>query len=133
MKAKHIKTHLVFPEDCNHIGTIFGGKLLSIVDLAIAEHCSYLLHISECEDAVTVNFDDVNFHVGAEVGDLIEIHTEIEKIGIKSIKFKFTGYRYIKDYVSSFDKTPETIITGYSTFVTRINKKAAPHNLKDFQ
>lgn len=124
MLEHHTNHHIVFPEDCNHMGTIFGGKLLSIVDLAVAQHTAILLQNSVCEDAVTVNFNNVNFHCGPVVGDLLIIESTIADIGIKSMRFTFEVIRH---------KDSARIVSGETTFVSRKNSIVFAHGLPRYK
>lgn len=118
MIKKHSKTHIVFPADCNSMGTIFGGKLISLIDLCCFEHSLFLLKDSICDDAVTVNFSDVNFVHGAVIGDLLTVTSFVKKIGIKSLTF---GFECVTMY--------EQVATGTCVFVARKNGIAHKHGL----
>lgn len=122
MIHEHVYTHIVFPEDANHMGTIFGGKLVSIIDLAVAQHTMILLkqERSECNDAVTVNFGNINFHFGAVVGDLLTIRSVVDRIGVKSMKFVFEVHRL---------KDNQLIASGDTTFVSRRAGMPYPHGI----
>jgi acyl-CoA hydrolase len=127
MKSKHEYNHIVFPEDANHMGTIFGGKLVSIIDLAVAQHTMFLLKeepFCECDDAVTVNFDKVNFHFGAVVGDLLTIQSVVDRIGIKSMTFRFFVHRLVDNRL---------IADGSTTFVARKNGVAHAHGIPTYK
>ena len=126
MKSEHFYHHIVFPEDANHMGTIFGGKLVSVIDLAVAQHTMFLLKEegSECDDAVTVNFSEINFHFGAVVGDLLTIESVVDRIGIKSMAFSFWVKRL---------KDGKLIATGKTTFVSRKNGVAHAHGIDTFK
>ena len=122
MKWTHEYNHIVFPEDANHMGTIFGGKLVSVIDLAVAQHTMILLkqEASECDDAVTVSFANVNFHFGAVVGDLLTIRSDVDKIGIKSMTFRFSVHRLVDG---------KLIADGTTVFVARKNGVAHAHGI----
>jgi acyl-CoA hydrolase len=118
MLTNHTKTHIVFPADCNSMGTIFGGKLLSIIDLCCFEHSLLLLKDSICDDSVTVAFNNVNFVHGAVIGDLLTVKSSVKKIGIKSLTFEFECVTM-----------EEQVATGSCVFVARKNGIAHKHNL----
>lgn len=126
MKIEHEYSHIVFPEDANHMGTIFGGKLISVIDLAVAQHTMILLKTenSPCDDAVTVNFSNVNFHFGAVVGDLLTIRSTVDRIGIKSMVFRFSVHRLVDG---------KLIADGSTTFVARKNGVAHAHGIETYK
>ncbi|MBN3860307.1 acyl-CoA thioesterase [Neisseriaceae bacterium PsAf] len=69
------------PEDTNVAGNIFGGKILSMMDLA-AYACS-------CKHArcslVTASVDTVNFRAPIHVGDLVTVKARVNHVGRTSI------------------------------------------------
>lgn len=116
---QHTKTHVVFPGDCNSMGTIFGGKILELIDLCCFEHSLILIEDSECEDAVTVAFNKISFLSGPVIGDFVKVTSEISRIGIKSITYDFTC------------SVKSGIVTeGSCVFVTRKNGVPYKHGLK---
>jgi acyl-CoA thioesterase YciA len=75
----------LLPKDTNRRGTIFGGAILSQIDLAGAiqarETCGPF-------NFVTVAMDKVVFHAPVFVGDLVSFYTETVKVGRTSIATK---------------------------------------------
>jgi acyl-CoA hydrolase len=121
MKITHDYGHIVFPEDANHMGTIFGGKLVSIMDLAVAQHTILLLRAgnSVCDDAVTVSFANINFLSGPKVGDYLTVTSTLTKLGIKSMTFDMQ--------VRNIDG--QLVASGQTVFVARKNGIAHAHGL----
>lgn len=79
---KHIYTRVVFPEDLNPAGTVFGGKLLAWVDIAGAIAMSSLYGI---QDYITVEMQDVYFRSSPKSGDIINFYfqpLEIKKTSV---------------------------------------------------
>jgi acyl-CoA hydrolase len=76
---------LVLPEDLNHLGFLFGGRLLAWVDEAcwIAASLDY----PHCQ-FVTVAMDKVEFHHSVKEGTILSIGCEREHEGRTSV-----GYR----------------------------------------
>lgn len=68
---KHIYTRVVFPEDLNPGGTVFGGKLLSWIDIAGAIAMSSIYGI---QDYITVEMQDVFFRSSPKSGDIINFY-----------------------------------------------------------
>ena len=75
---------VMMPRDTNAVGTIFGGVILSQVDLAAAIEA----HKSHPGRIVTVSMDKVVFHEPVFVGDLVSFWTETLRIGNTSITTK---------------------------------------------
>ncbi|NCO03376.1 MAG: acyl-CoA thioesterase [Alphaproteobacteria bacterium] len=69
------------PADTNAYGDIFGGWLLSQMDLAGASEATSL---AKCR-VVTVGVDSMNFHQPVFVGDEVSFYTEIVRTGRSSI------------------------------------------------
>lgn len=72
---------ILMPKDTNALGTIFGGVILSYIDLAGAveahRHCSGRL--------VTVAMREVVFHQPVFVGDLVSFYTSTKRVGTTSV------------------------------------------------
>ena len=81
--AKRIPTirRLTTPQDANQMGTVFGGAILSEIDLAAAIE-AHKLHPGH---VVTVAMDKVEFHRPVFVGDLVSLYTDVERIGRTSV------------------------------------------------
>ena len=65
------------------MGTIYGGKLIDIMDMTVFQHTLQLLPDTPCDDAVTVNFTGVDFLASAVEGDLLKSTSYLDKIGVK--------------------------------------------------
>lgn len=72
---------VMMPRDTNALGTIFGGVILSQVDLAAAIEA----HKSHPARIVTVSMDKVVFKQPVFIGDLVSFFTETSRIGRTSI------------------------------------------------
>ena len=87
MKSKQVPTLRVtlLPRDTNKHGTIFGGVILSHIDLAGAiearESCGLF-------NFVTVAMDRVVFHSPVFVGDVVSFYTSTIEIGRTSVTTK---------------------------------------------
>ena len=75
----------LMPKDTNVHGTIFGGVLLSHLDLAGAVAAR-----RHCERMVTVKMTEVVFHEPVFVGDLVSFYADVIRIGKTSITVKVT-------------------------------------------
>ena len=72
---------VMMPRDTNAFGTIFGGVILSEIDLAAAVEA----HKHHAGSVVTVAMDQVEFKHPVHVGDLVTFFTETTRIGKTSI------------------------------------------------
>lgn len=72
---------LMMPRDTNALGTIFGGVILSQIDLAAAIEA----HKYHPAKVVTVSMDRVEFKQPVFVGDLVSFYTELVRVGRTSI------------------------------------------------
>ncbi len=72
---------IMMPRDTNAFGTIFGGVILSEIDLAAAVEG----HKHHAGSLVTVAMDKLEFHHPVYVGDLVTFFTETTRIGRTSI------------------------------------------------
>lgn len=77
----------MLPRDTNSQGTIFGGIILSYIDMAGAIEAHRHTHI---ERFVTVAMREVIFHKPVFVGDLVSFYAETISIGNTSITVRVT-------------------------------------------
>lgn len=73
---------VMMPRDTNAVGTIFGGVILSMIDLAAATHA----HHHHPRKIVTVAFDQVEFKSPVFVGDLVSLFCTTSRLGRTSIE-----------------------------------------------
>jgi acyl-CoA thioesterase YciA len=75
---------VMMPRDTNPLGTIFGGVILSHIDVAAAieahRHCPGRV--------VTIAMDRVVFKRPVFVGDLVSFFTETRRVGTTSVRVK---------------------------------------------
>ena len=72
------------PKDTNRYGTIFGGVILSYIDIAGALEARKTATLN----FVTVAMDKVVFHNPVFVGDLVSFYSKTLKIGTTSVTVK---------------------------------------------
>jgi acyl-CoA thioesterase YciA len=77
---------LLLPKDTNALGTIFGGVILSHVDLASAVEARK----AAAHRYVTKAMHAVEFHEPVFVGDIVNFYTETLRIGRTSITVRVT-------------------------------------------
>lgn len=81
-----METHrLVLPEDLNHFGALFGGRLLAWVDEAcwIAASLDY----PHCQ-FVTIGMDKVEFRHSVRQGTILNIRCQREREGRTSVSYR---------------------------------------------
>jgi acyl-CoA thioesterase YciA len=79
---------IAMPADTNPAGDVFGGWLLSHMDLAGSSHAYKYLDIR----IVTVGIEAMSFHKPVFVGDQVSFYTSIERIGNTSITMKIESW-----------------------------------------
>jgi acyl-CoA thioesterase YciA len=77
---------LMMPRDANYLGTIFGGVILSSLDLAGAVEA----HRHSDRKLVTAAMHEVKFIAPVFVGDLVSFYTKTLKLGGTSITVRVT-------------------------------------------
>jgi len=77
---------LLLPKDTNAFGTIFGGVILSHIDLASAIEARAVA----AHRYVTKAMREVEFHEPVFVGDIVCFYTELVKIGHTSVTIRVT-------------------------------------------
>jgi acyl-CoA thioesterase YciA len=76
----------MMPRDTNPLGTIFGGVIMSHIDVAAAIEA----HRYHAGRIVTVAMDQIVFKQPVFVGDLVSFFTETVRIGTTSVTAKVT-------------------------------------------
>jgi acyl-CoA thioesterase YciA len=77
---------VMMPRDANYLGTIFGGVILSSIDLAGAVEA----HRHTDRKLVTAALHEVKFIAPVFVGDLVSFYAEVTGIGRTSITVRVT-------------------------------------------
>ncbi len=113
---------IAMPADTNPFGDIFGGWLLSQMDLAGGVHCYKHLR----GRFVTVGINAMTFHKPVFVGDEVSMYTEIERVGNTSITIKIDSWALRRDG-ANYVKVTE----GSFTYVRINNNREAIPMEKD--
>jgi acyl-CoA thioesterase YciA len=79
-KSLSLRT-VMLPRDTNALGSIFGGHILSLVDIAAGQHARSVY----LKRYVTKLMREVNFHAPVFVGDLVSFYTHTISTGTTSI------------------------------------------------
>ena len=98
----------IFPQDTNAYDTLFGGRLLSLMDKAGGIACAKFAH----REFVTISIDTLTFIAPARQGDLLEVTGRVVFTSSRTACTKVTAYTMSK---STWDK--RIICEGYFFFV----------------
>ncbi len=87
----------LMPRDTNHYGTIFGGVIMSYIDLAGGIEA----HKHAPHSFVTVAMKEVVFHEPVFTGDVVSFYTQVKRFGHTSVTIKVTviAERYRRKHV----------------------------------
>ena len=80
-----VATHLVKKSDLGFHSNLFGGKILSWIDVAAA---AYSMQVCDTPRMVTIAIDRCEFKKPAKEGQLVKIYADIVEIGNSSIIIK---------------------------------------------
>ena len=115
---------IAMPADTNWSGDVFGGWIVSQMDLAGAIHAERFSK-GRC---ATISINEMTFLVPVKVGDVISCYTKILKVGNTSIQME------IEVWDSHDDSRPPVRVTeGVFTFVAvdvKGNKRPIPEEAK---
>ena len=99
---------LVIPHHTNHIGTIFGGRVLALMDatgaMAAMRFCT--------EDVVTASMDAVDFRKPIQLGDIIELKAKVIHTARTSMVVKVDLFTVVQS-----DRSKAFSCRGYLVFV----------------
>lgn len=103
-----VNTELVFPTHTNHYGTIFGGRVLELMDttggLAAMRYAN--------EEAVTASIEAVDFKKPIQVGDILELKARVIYTANTSMVVKVDVFR-----VNKFSDKADFACSGHLIFV----------------
>lgn len=115
---------MVFPEDMNYAGTLFGGKILAEMDKAAAKAVRRILYGTDCDGCVTAGISKIDFKNPAHTGDFIELNAFITKLGKSSVHVDVFVTR------EDFKGNIQPICNGSFVFVALKNGKPFAHELQ---
>ncbi|CAN5263470.1 acyl-CoA thioesterase [soil metagenome] len=101
---------IVFPVSTNHLGTMFGGHVMAMMDKA-----AVLAAIRFARGIyVTVSSDSIQFHTPIQQGDLIEARARVAWVGNTSVIVKVEIFRE-----SPFEEGRALCTTGWFALAAR--------------
>ena len=92
MKCTATYSQLVMPDHINVIGTLFGGKMVSWMDLAAAKVSYRFLEGSGSSGAVTVVIEKVEFAEPVYLGEWVNFISTVVKAGTSSFTIKVEAH-----------------------------------------
>ena len=112
-----LSTHPVKKLDLGFHGNLFGGKLLSWVDAAVA---AYAIERCHSKNMITVAIDKCVFEKPAKEGQLVKIYAKMIKIGNTSATFNVEARAY-----NVFRGDESVLLATNMTFV-RVDEEGMP-------
>ena len=97
---------IAMPADTNPAGDIFGGWLMSQMDLAAGN----LAALTARGRAATVAVDGMRFHLPVKVGDEVSLFANVTRQGRTSMHIHVTAWRRGRDQVTSEKVTCATFV-----------------------
>ena len=113
----------VFPQDTNSYGTLFGGRLLSLMDKAAGIVASKFAH----REFVTISIDTLKFRRPAHKGDLIETTAKVVYTSTHT-----AACRVIAKRMSKSEWESDEICSGYF-FMVAIDSQMKPIPIPQFE
>ena len=102
------QTAIVFPNDLNALGTLFGGRLIERADLVAA----VVAKRHAGRSCVTLGIDSVRFHTSAGHGDILIFKAAVNRVWKTSMEI---GLKVFAEDVAT--TTRKHIVSAYFTFV----------------
>jgi acyl-CoA thioesterase YciA len=110
----------MMPRDTNSLGSIFGGHILSLIDLAAGQHAKMVAP----HNYVTKVMREVEFIAPVSVGDLVSFYTETIRIGRTSI-----AIRVDVEVVRGLEPVETIKVTSAEVVMVAIDKKHKPKRI----
>lgn len=117
-----LSTHPVKKLDLGFHGNLFGGKLLSWLDAAVA---AYAMEKCRSQNMITIAIDECVFKRPAKERNLVKIYAEVSKIGNTSATFKVEARAY-----NVFRGDETVLLTTNMTFV-RVDDEGQPISISE--
>lgn len=111
---------VMMPRDTNSLGSIFGGHILSLIDLAAGQHAKMVAP----HNYVTKVMREVEFIAPVSVGDLVSFYTETIRMGRTSISI-----RVDVEVVRGLEPVETIKVTSAEVVMVAIDKKHKPKKI----
>ena len=80
------------PQDTNILGTLFGGKMISWMDIAAAKAAHRCLIDVSADSIVTRAMETIEFQEAVEMGEWVNLESVVVSVGKTSFKIKVEVY-----------------------------------------
>ena len=108
---------VMLPRDTNHMGSIFGGYILSLIDLAAGQHARAIAP----KRYVTKVMREVDFIAPVHVGDVVSFYTTTKKLGTTSITICVDV-----EVMRGFDTVQKLSVTSAEVVMVAVDEKNNP-------
>jgi acyl-CoA hydrolase len=116
----------IMPQDCNYTQrVVFGGTMLSQLDITAAACVARLMRSSETADSGVTYKVNVTFHKPSHCGDIVFLTSKIVELRKKAIVVKMEAH---KEERQSPERT--LVATGEFIFVSMKGDRYVHHNLE---
>ncbi|SUZ48004.1 uncharacterized protein METZ01_LOCUS858 [marine metagenome] len=92
MKYSAKYSQLVMPDDANNVGTLFGGQMISWMDLAAAKVAYRFLQGTGIDGALTRAIENVEFREPVYPGEWVNFEGFVSKAGNSSFEVVIDAY-----------------------------------------
>jgi len=113
---------VMMPHDTNALGSIFGGHILSLIDLAAGQHARTVAP----RRYVTKVLHEVIFIAPVYVGDTVSFYASTVKVGRTSLAIRVDVEANRWD-----DASKNTAVTSAEVIMVAINEKGEPIPIMD--
>lgn len=114
--SRTLKTVLVLPPDTNHMGTIFGGKVMSYIDEIAA--MSAMRHAQQ--PVVTASIDSVVFRSPVKEGDILTLEGFVTWTGTTSMEV------FVKVTAEKFPTVEKRLTATSFVTMVAVDKEGRP-------
>ena len=90
-------SQIVMPQDANVLGTLFGGQMVSWMDIAAAKAVHRFLKGTPADAALTRAIDAIEFKETVHVGNWVNFEAQIVSTGKSSINIQIDAYKETKN------------------------------------
>ena len=89
-------SQIVMPQDANVLGTLFGGQMVSWMDIAAAKAVHRFLKGTPADAALTRAIEAIEFKEPVHVGNWVNFEAQIVETGRSSINIQIDAYKETK-------------------------------------